>query len=125
MRHRGTQYDPYESFYRGTDPPYHLHVPVCPKAVKEALDAYKKENDNVRTFLDDQVVEKSSNEIEKQEFYEAYRDWCDGQGERPVSQKKLHAVLQEVYPNLTDSRKGARGPRIWGGIGLKNESQGE
>ena len=48
--------------------------------------------------------------------------WCEQQGLKPVSQKKLKPSLKLAFPNVTESRDGALGPRGWVGIRLTTDA---
>lgn len=52
-------------------------------------------------------------------FYGEYLTWCESQGLRPVSQKKLKSSLQNAFPRLDEIRSQAGlGPWRWVGIKL-------
>lgn len=90
-----------------------------PAAVKSALGEYQRENDTVASFIEECVAEDPGATIEKKMFYGAYLTWCESQGLRQVSQKKLKSSLQNAFPRLDEIRSQAGlGPWRWVGIKL-------
>lgn len=65
------------------------------KAVNDQLEAYKKQSDTVRVFLDEQGYEVSSDHMPLKDLYRDYKSFCLENGYRPVNnrnfQKRLNA----------------------------------
>ncbi|MDD3899426.1 MAG: phage/plasmid primase, P4 family, partial [Syntrophomonadaceae bacterium] len=91
-----------------------------PASVRAALSEYKKQNDSVLAFCDECV--EPGRFVSKAAFYNAYKMWCEQQGLRPVSQKRLKPSLLQSFPNVTEARDGNYGSRGWVGIQLNDEA---
>ncbi len=65
------------------------------EAVNDQLEAYKKQSDTVRVFLDEQGYEVSSDYMPLKDLYRDYKSFCLENGYRPVNnrnfQKRLNA----------------------------------
>jgi len=96
-----------------------------PPQVRQALEAYKIQNDSILAFLSDCVKENKYTSISKQILYDRYKEYCEDQGLKPFSQRKLREKLFETFPAISEGRAGARGPRVWRGIQIINEDQDE
>jgi phage/plasmid-associated DNA primase len=93
-----------------------------PQAVKAAIEDYRRENDTVASFVVDFVVEDASATTAKQTFYGKYRNWCEAQGLRPVTQKQFKTSLKHSFPMLDEVRSsGGKGPWHWVGIRLNDD----
>lgn len=93
---------------------------TMPASVQAALTEYKRQNDSVLAFCDECV--EHGGFTSKADFYNSYKMWCEQQGLKPVSQKKLKPSLKLAFPNVTESRDGAFGPRGWVGIRLTTDA---
>lgn len=107
---------------KGLQTLYLLNSFTMPPQVKEALAEYKRQNDSVLAFCDE-CAEPGGIAV-KADFYYSYKIWCEEQGLKPVSQKKLKASLLQAFPNVTESREGNTGPRCWEGLHLTSEAPG-
>jgi putative DNA primase/helicase len=95
-----------------------------PQAVKSSLKKYQLQNDTVASFVTECVVENPDGTTLKRIFYQAYRIWCEDQGLRPVSQRKVKASLEQVFPGLDEIRScGGNGPWHWVGIKLTEDAR--
>jgi phage/plasmid-associated DNA primase len=54
--------------------------------VKEAHDAYKKNEDRIGAFLVEEAREAEGGSLNLSELYRLYKLWSDSRGERPLSQ---------------------------------------
>ena len=54
--------------------------------VKEAHDAYKKNEDRIGAFLEEESRESAGGSLNISELYQLYKMWSDARGERPLSQ---------------------------------------
>jgi putative DNA primase/helicase len=54
--------------------------------VKEAHDSYKKNEDRIGAFLEEEAREAPGESLNVGELYRMYRMWSDSRGERPLSQ---------------------------------------
>jgi len=67
------------------------------EAVRQQLEAYKRQSDSVRLFLDEYTYKPSTtNWLPTQDVYREYRQFCVDDGYRPVARGKLVARLQTV-----------------------------
>lgn len=89
-----------------------------PQSVREALQAYIRQNDSVRVFLEECCTINPSATVEKQRLYEAYKQWCADNGELALSQRKLKEGMEAVVPKLDEWRASPYSPRHWIGIEL-------
>lgn len=95
-----------------------------PPAVKAALEQYQRENDTLAAFVAELVVEDANATIAKKKFYGTYRNWCEAQGLRPVTQKRIKASLKHMFPELDEVRPSSgRAPWHWVGIRLIEDAQ--
>ncbi len=89
-----------------------------PKIVYEATQEYRSEQDVVGRFLEECCIIGEENHVYSSNLYKTYSEWCEDTGERKMSQTALGRRLGEKG---FVRRKGARGSRIWNGIGLEEE----
>ncbi len=54
--------------------------------VKEAHDAYKKNEDRIGAFLEEEARQSEDGSLNVSELYRLYKLWSDSRGERPLSQ---------------------------------------
>lgn len=87
-----------------------------PASVVEATDDYRKSEDIIGQFITEAMVVEPNGECTKKEFYKAYSDWAERQGERPLSQRKVSPYLQELG---LDAYLATGGTHTWIGIRLK------
>lgn len=88
-----------------------------PAEVIEATKAYRIEMDVLAGFLADCCILHPNAESTAKELYEAYKTWCENNGETAISQRMFGGRLSER--ELDRSQKGG-GIRVWKGISLRN-----
>lgn len=66
-----------------------------PKVVKEASEEYRKSQDIIGEFIEDQVEACEGERLSRTSVFKAYKQWCEDNGERPVSQSVLTLKLKE------------------------------
>lgn len=86
-----------------------------PPPVRSATQAYRDSEDMVGQFLADRAVLAPNAQCAKKAMYADYTQWCERNGERPVSQRALSKVLQS---HGLDEYRGSGGMRYWIGIRL-------
>jgi putative DNA primase/helicase len=64
-------------------------------AVKEAADVYRKNEDRIGMFLDEETKEAPGTFVSIKALYGIYRVWSDERGERPLSQIGFHRKLSD------------------------------
>ncbi|MFG1995186.1 phage/plasmid primase, P4 family [Actinoplanes sp. NPDC048988] len=90
-----------------------------PVSVSRATEAYARDQDTVGRFVDEQCHSQPGSvgmRIAVSVLREAYEQWCEQLGERPVSAKRLTQELQSRF-GVADAR-GGKGQRFYTGIAL-------
>lgn len=87
----------------------------APEAVKAATASYRDEMDVLGPFLEEATSPAPGLRVTARELYEAYVAWCQGNGERPRSQKAFANGLRE---RAFEAVKGSKGVRCWAGLRL-------
>ncbi len=85
-----------------------------PEAVRDATGAYQKTANIVSQFVDECCEVAAGISVTKADLKEAFCKWCDGNGEIPMSTKKLTSRIRAL--GIQDGRNS--GARIWIGLGL-------
>lgn len=89
-----------------------------PDAVREATGAYHAEMDILAQFLDERCIVNPLAKVKAGDLYKAYVEWCEGNGERPLSQRNFGMRLAE---RGFERRKSTGGLFRWSGIGLADQ----
>lgn len=89
-----------------------------PDAVRAATAEYRQAEDVLAPFVEECFVVDRAARATKKNTYAAYRDWCDKNGERAMSQKRFGTRLEN---RGFDSYRGTGGVRYWLGIGLRSD----
>jgi len=89
-----------------------------PDEVKSATEAYRSEMDVLAAFISDCCTLDTNLYAQATTLYQAYKRWCEDNGERPKSQRFFGANLAER--NFDRRRSGEKGSYVWYGIGLNN-----
>ena len=69
---------------------------VMPTAVKEATEGYRSEMDVIAQFVEDCCERGERLTVASHELYKAFTEWCEINGEQPVSKKLLNLRLKEI-----------------------------
>lgn len=90
-----------------------------PAEVVAATESYRAEMDVLGQFLKDCVVQRSDLQEGAGRLYSVYKQWCEKNGERPLSQQRFGTALSDrgFRPGRT------RRTRLW--IGLKCNDVGD
>jgi putative DNA primase/helicase len=93
---------------------------AVPEQVRAYTAEYRAENDYLAEFINDNCQLGSGLKCASGALYEAYKKWCEANGERPVAQRTLAKKLEE----RDDISKGKRSKnaRLWEGITLTEEA---
>lgn len=67
----------------------------APQVVSDATSAYREEMDIIGTFLTERCLVHASASVSAKHLYAAYKSWCDGNGNHPVSQRRFGSSLTE------------------------------
>ncbi|MDP3786884.1 MAG: phage/plasmid primase, P4 family [Candidatus Omnitrophota bacterium] len=90
------------------------------EGIQQEIKEYRKENNNVLLFVEEDCVIREDLSISKQGLYSSYSEWCRTSGYRPVSKRKLGAELLRHFRNISEDRVGAGRTRTWVGIGFES-----
>jgi len=63
--------------------------------VKEATNSYREESDIIAQFLEQRTTPCADGKVKAGDLYNAYKDWCEEEGESPVGKKTFSDRLQE------------------------------
>ncbi len=88
-----------------------------PAKVKDATGLYREDMDTIGNFLEECVVGQRDAFLTSADLYRTYRAWCDGNGERPESQK---ALSQQMIARGHPATKNSRGIRGFMGLRLSD-----
>lgn len=88
-----------------------------PRAVIEATEEYRQEQDVIAMFLDDCAIVDPAAAVAPRDLYAAYTAWCHANGERPDSQKALGTQLKQLGYEPGKSN----GVRLWKGLKLTDD----
>lgn len=65
-----------------------------PDSVKLATQAYRHEEDHIAKFIDEKIIVSDKSSVTKTAVYNAYRDWCNENGEKSVPQNNFNRELK-------------------------------
>jgi len=85
-----------------------------PSEMEAEIDDYKKDNNNVLLFVEDQCEFDVTFQISKDELYSFYSNWCKTNNYLPCAKKKFGKELKKAYPKLDEAREALK--RLWRGI---------
>jgi putative DNA primase/helicase len=92
----------------------------APDIVQAATEDYRHEQDTLGEFFVDRCTIDDTANVGATKLYDAYKSWCDSNGEQPMSQREFGLQLNargfEHGPNEVSTRR-----RTWHGLRL-NES---
>jgi putative DNA primase/helicase len=90
-----------------------------PPEITAATDSYRDEQDTLAPFLHERLViahGKDADDAQVSETYKRYIEWCEENGEKPVSRKRLSAMLKE---HGFENYQATDGKFYWRGVALK------
>lgn len=85
-----------------------------PTEMEAEIDDYRKDNNNVLLFVEDQCEFDVTFQISKDELYSFYSNWCKTNNYLPCAKKKFGKELKKAYPKLEEAREALK--RLWRGI---------
>ena len=88
---------------------------TTPLQVDTALLEYHRANDSVAEFVEERCTTDANGRVSKQDFRTAYKTWCEDQGYKPMSDKRIIGSLKVAIPGVDESRL-SNGQRCWTGI---------
>ena len=86
-----------------------------PESVKMATQSYRHEEDHIAKFIDEKTILADTASVTKTALFNAYRDWCIENGEKPISQNNLS---REIKGRLGVSESESAGYRMFLGVDL-------
>lgn len=86
-----------------------------PESVKLATQSYRHEEDHIAKFLDEKTLLADAAVVTKVSLYNAYREWCAENGEKPITQ---NALGREVKGRLGVQESETAGYRMFIGVEL-------
>lgn len=89
-----------------------------PDAVLDATDDYRADMDWLGDFISERCI-IGVQSVANSALFQAYRDWCEVNGEKPRAQRSLtRALLDRGYRQAANRMNGRR----WEGLGLKEDA---
>lgn len=85
-----------------------------PDEVRVATNTYRAEMDTIGDFIAERCTVGDGERVMSKDVYSAYTDWCEGNGERPLSQRALGMRLAERGFQGTKDHAG----RWWEGLSI-------
>ena len=97
-----------------------------PSAVKEASQVYQAESDVVGRFIDECCEIDKSYKITKRELYDFYKEWCEKNGERHQTSKKIGGLIKKRRQfSEKRGRVDDKIVRFWVGLKLADDVFGD
>ncbi|KJR41248.1 phage/plasmid primase, P4 family, partial [Candidatus Magnetoovum chiemensis] len=87
-------------------------------SVKQALERYERDNDNVTEYLKDMCLFGSDYKVKRTEFYSAYKSWCEAENMKVQSNKAVYKKIRERKE--IGEIHGDKDGYYFTGIGIKN-----
>lgn len=94
-----------------------------PADVQDATEEYRQEMDLVGGFLDECSSSESEATATAKDLFSAYREYCERNGERPLTQRDLGLLLKQR--GYKPTREGKARTRVWNGLRLINTEASE
>lgn len=91
-----------------------------PQAVMVATQTYRAESDVLAQFLTDCTVEAEGTVVQAKDLYQAYRQWCDTNGERSISNNAFGRKMKERGFTRVHKHSG----KYYMGLGLRADIEG-
>lgn len=86
-----------------------------PESVKIATQNYRHEEDHIAKFLDERTILADTASVTKVALFNAYRDWCIDNGEKPITQNSL---TREIKTRMAVTESESAGFKMLVGIDL-------
>ena len=77
---------------------------------------YKVSNDNIASFIEDEITEHPGSTIERKELYDAYKEYCEINGYNAVAVRRFNTNFQSHLPRV--ERRDQPRPAHWIGVYL-------
>lgn len=86
-----------------------------PESIRLATQSYRHEEDHIAKFVDEKILVSDTSSVTKTAVFNAYRDWCAENGERPITQ---NAFAREIRSRLGVTESESVGYKMFVGIEL-------
>ena len=97
---------------------YDINLPDC-EIVRMETENYRQDSDMIGRFLGEMCMLNESFSCQKNALFESFRRWCEMNGERCPSSKKLSQYL--ARKSIKSARDGHYNVHQWLGIGLREQ----
>ena len=88
------------------------------ESAEQVMTDYKARNDSVAAFIEECVEVKPGEIVTRSTFYERYKEFCEGNGFRYVSNRRFNPAVEGHIPSI--ERKDSKRPVAWEGVTLKD-----
>jgi len=90
-------------------------------SMQSIKDEYRKENNNVIIFVEERCVLDVQDDVNKDDLYQTYHDWCFESGYRPLGKITFGRELIRQYSAVNKGRSSLA--RTWKGIRLRKDGE--
>lgn len=84
---------------------------IIPVTVREEIELYRKENNSVLMFVEENDLLKEGEKCSKDSLFYSYQLFCQNQGLLPFSKIKFGKNLLKAFPSIGEDRNS--GQRLW------------
>ena len=96
---------------------WQIHGLTLVDAVKDATSEYRSEQDLVQQFLEGKCEMHSDYIVDKNTLYQAWRDWCDSEGEKDAQKRSKKWLTSQM--TVRGFKHGGAGKRSLKGLRLR------
>lgn len=86
-----------------------------PESVKMSTQSYRHEEDHIAKFIDEKTILADGASVTRTAIFNAYRDWCGENGEKPITQNNL---TRELKARLGIAESESAGFKLFIGVDL-------
>jgi phage/plasmid-associated DNA primase len=102
---------------------WHQHGLQIPESVQAATTALFAHNDFLNDFLKEMCVVDPDEKVPVKAVWDAYKDWCEGQGEEPAQGRTFNHMMEERGYERKQARVYGVSGKAWTGIRLKEHDE--
>ena len=102
---------------------WHQHGLQIPESVQAATTALFAHNDFLNDFLKEMCVVDPEEKVPVKEMWDAYKQWCEGQGEEPAQGRTFNHMMEERGFVRKQARVYGVSGKAWIGIRLKEHDE--
>lgn len=92
-----------------------------PESVKMSTQSYRHEEDHIAKFIDEKTILADGASVTRVAIFNAYRDWCGENGEKPITQNNL---TRELKARLGIAESESAGFKMFIGVDLLQVNSG-